>query len=145
MRAFARLCREHRSLGPLLERLHTGGPEWSRDLERLRRALAAHVDLEERILYPSLRESPATRHVTLEALEESRIMRSLLEHLATLDVRDRDWATTVAALNESVRRHIDEVEGPLFSRAVGALDDDELAAIGARLDAERQPSDARGR
>ena len=145
MTAFARLCREHRSLAPLLDRLRAGGPEWRRDLARLRRDLGAHVDVEEAVLYPSLRESPATRHATLEALEESRILRSLLARLAALDPKAADWRSALDALDQSLRRHVDELEGPLFARATGALGADELAAIGARLDAEHQSPAARGR
>jgi hypothetical protein len=138
MRAFARLSREHRALAPLLSRVRAAGPEWPRDLARLRRDLQAHVDAEESVLYPSLRDSPATRHATLEALEESRILRSFLDRLTALDPNDPDWPSTLDALDQSLRRHVEEVEGPLFSRAVGALAADELAAIDARLDAERQ-------
>jgi hypothetical protein len=144
MKGFARLRQEHRALAPLLERLRAGGPDWRRDFARLRRELAAHVAVEEAVLYPSLRESPATRHATLEALEESRVLRSLLDRLTGLDATDAEWPSALDALDDSLRRHVEEVEGPLLSRAVGALGADELAAIGARLDAERQ-SGARGR
>lgn len=78
--------------------------------------LAAHAAVEEQIFYPALERSlPAKdRPPVLEAREEHKIWKTLLEELAELGPEDDRFDAKMKVLGERVNHHAKEEERELF-------------------------------
>jgi hypothetical protein len=78
--------------------------------------LAVHASIEEEEFYPALLNSvpPSDRPAILEAHEEHRIVRRLLEELAELGPEDAAFDAKMTVLGEQVAQHTREVERDLF-------------------------------
>jgi len=78
--------------------------------------LAAHATLEEQLFYPALESSvpAAERQKILEAREEHKIVRTLLEELAELGPEDETFDAKMKVLSEEIARHARDEERDLF-------------------------------
>lgn len=85
--------------------------------------LEVHADLEEKIIYPALRERLEDQELITEAIEEHHVVHVLIKELKAGHVKQdrRDAKFTVLA--ENVKHHIKEEEESLFPEAL-ALDVD---------------------
>jgi len=78
--------------------------------------LAAHATLEEQLFYAALENSvpPEQRLKILEAREEHKIVRTLLEELAELGPEDAAFDAKMKVLADQIARHAREEERDLF-------------------------------
>lgn len=148
MNPFEILKEDHRAIKSLFGRLE---PTTERALKtreelfgKLRSELDAHARLEETILYPALKEVEKTRDLTLEGIEEHRLVKQLLGELAMLPKDTEQWTAKYTVLQESVEHHLEEEEGELFKQARSALSKEELEELGTRLEAEKKKQMAAG-
>jgi hemerythrin superfamily protein len=127
-RIFAELFKDFARLG-----------EWSIEqkielFRQLTDRLAVHSAIEEELFYPALEKSlPAgDRTAVLEAREEHKIVKTLLEELAELGPEDEAFDAKMKVLGEMVVHHAEEEERELFP-LFNLLPQDERDALARRL------------
>jgi hemerythrin-like domain-containing protein len=102
-------------------------------LEKLTRELNAHEVIEEKILYPSLKQHPAAKDIVLEGLEEHHVADVIVKELVKVSPGDEQWAAKFKVLKENIEHHIEEEEGTMFRAARGIFSREELREMGARM------------
>lgn len=146
MDAVSYLVAKHREMEELLDQLESADDPGSR--RELRSAvtveLARHMAIEERVLFPAIREELAPQDPetfsddVLEALEEHHVLKVLLDELHDMDLDDDRFAAKAEVLSETVEHHHEEEEDDLFPALIEAWPDERLEQLGAELqEAER--------
>lgn len=95
----------------------------------LKAELTAHAEAEEKFLYPELVDPKASRPITLEAIEEHRVVKMLLAELESDPKDTEQWAAKLKVLQENVEHHVKEEENELFPKAKKILTADKSADI----------------
>ncbi|MEW5789057.1 MAG: hemerythrin domain-containing protein [Pseudomonadota bacterium] len=148
---FADLIAEHRLVRKLYRqyrRLLDAGEagRTAADRESLARqlcaAIAAHADLEERVLYPALRAAGLDSHLMDEADVEHATARDLIARIEATAPGDDKFDARVIVLCEYVEHHVKEEEGEMFPQARQTKELDS-AALKSRLDQGRARAEAR--
>lgn len=137
MDAITLLETDHRRLEDLLkqgeqttERAVKGRTEL---LGTLTAELAVHELIEEKILYPALKEHPEAREIVLEGFQEHHVADVILKELHQVARDDEQWGAKFKVLKENIEHHIKEEEGPMFRTARGVMSREGLQALGARM------------
>ena len=100
--------------------------------------LTIHETIEEEIFYPALLEKAKTHDVTLEGYEEHHVVDLLMGELEDLDVADESWGAKAKVMKENIEHHIEEEEGDMFVKTRQVFDDDDLDALGRRMQARKE-------
>ena len=95
--------------------------------------LAVHELIEEKILYPALKEHPEAREIVLEGFQEHHVADLILKELHQVARDDEQWGAKFKVLKENIEHHIKEEEGPMFRTARGVMSREDLQALGARM------------
>jgi len=103
-------------------------------LEKVTRELNAHEVIEEKILYPALKQHPAAKDIVLEGLEEHHVADGIVKELVRVSPGAEQWAAKFKVLKENIEHHIEEEEGKMFRAARGIFSRDELREMGARME-----------
>lgn len=106
--------------------------------EKLNAELSAHAYAEEKVLYPAVKEVDATRDLGFEAVEEHKIVKTLLSELASLAKDTEEWSAKLSVLKENVEHHVDEEEEELFPKFRKVLSKEEIEAMGEEIQAAKQ-------
>ena len=142
MNALELLKNDHEKVSAILERLDqtTERAVKTRDEQfaRVKADLEAHSYIEETVFYPALTEDSRTRAITLEALQEHRMVKSLLDEMGSIAVDTEEWTAKLKVLKTSVDQHIKEEEGELFKQARQVLTKARLDELGEEMEAARQ-------
>jgi len=149
MNAFTLLKEDHERVAAIFEKLEPTTERAIKTREelfaRLKTELEAHTQLEEQIFYPALKEEEETRDITLESIEEHRVVKALLKEMEGMQVDSEQWTAKLAVLKENVEHHVEEEEGEMFPKARKALPKEKLEALGARIEAAKKRSAASSR
>ncbi len=138
MDAFELLKADHRKVAKLFDQLESAEGNTKLDLFRqIKSELDLHAHIEETILYPALEKPEETHELTLEAYEEHKLVKTLLAELAGATAATDEWQAKAKVLRENVEHHVEEEEGELFKKADDALSDEQIEALGTRLEAEK--------
>jgi iron-sulfur cluster repair protein YtfE (RIC family) len=143
MDAFALLKADHEKVAGMLETIEETTERALKGREelfaRLKEELDLHARIEEEIFYPVLEEAEETREITLEAYEEHRLVKQLLSELEAEPKDSEEWTAKFTVLKENIEHHVEEEEGEMFKKARQALTEEEIEALGERLqEAKRQ-------
>ena len=137
MDAITLLETDHRRLESLLkqgedttERAVKGRREL---LATLSKALTIHEMIEEKVLYPALKEFPEARDIVLEGFQEHHVADLIAKELEGVATTDEQWGAKFKVLKENIEHHIQEEEGPMFRTARGVMPADRLELLGARM------------
>jgi len=137
MDAITLLEADHRRLESLLaqgedttERAVKGRREL---LATLSKALTIHELIEEKVLYPALKEFPEARDIVLEGFQEHHVADLIAKELEGVSTTDEQWGAKFKVLKENIEHHIQEEEGPMFRTARGVMPADRLELLGARM------------
>jgi hypothetical protein len=135
--AIAILERDHRKLEDLLKKGKETGDNATRKrtalLATIVRELRVHEELEETLLYPSLKEHAESKDLALEGYQEHHVADVLVKELDALPKDDERWGAKFKVLQENLEHHIGDEEGPMFRTARGVLTRDQLQSMGARM------------
>jgi hemerythrin superfamily protein len=84
--------------------------------EEIKRELTVHATIEEEIFYPALDEvaNEEARKRVIEAREEHKVVKTLLEELSGLDSSAEEFDGKMKVLIENVRHHAEEEEEEMF-------------------------------
>jgi len=105
---------------------------------KLLKELTIHENIEEEIFYPALHEKPALKDIVLEALEEHHLVDDIVEQLKDTPFDDEHWGAKFKVTKENVEHHIEEEEGPVFSKVRQEFSKDELDELGSQMEASKQ-------
>lgn len=146
MNAFTLLKSDHEKVAGILEEIDSTTERALKTREelftRLKNELDIHASIEEEILYPALEEAEETREITLEAYEEHRLVKKLLEELEAEPKDTEEWTAKFTVLKENIEHHVEEEEGEMFKKARTVLSDDEAEELGERLQQAKQQEKA---
>jgi hypothetical protein len=96
--------------------------------------LAAHLAIEEKFFYPTVRERQTEEDVEQAYDEHLEIKELLVDALRSAE--ELGFEGKVAALKGAVDNHVEEEESELFAEVEKLFTDEALEAIGERLEAE---------
>lgn len=143
-----RLKADHDKVKELFEQFEqtADGEERAAIIGSALKELEIHAELEEKIIYPALRERLESKELITEAVEEHHVVHLLIKELkggrAKPDRRDAKFTV----LAENVKHHMKEEEESLFPEAV-ALDMDweslsaKVEKKKVQLESKRSPSE----
>jgi hemerythrin-like domain-containing protein len=138
MDAFELLKADHKKVNELFDQLEAAtGKAKLNVFNQLKTELELHTHIEEKIFYPALEKPEETHDLTLEAYEEHKMVKTLLTQLSGARTADDEWQAQAKVLRENVEHHVDEEENELFDKADDALSDEEIEALGQRMEAEK--------
>jgi len=138
MDPFELLKNDHKKVADLFGRIEkASGKAKSSLFKQIHNELEIHTQIEEDIFYPALRNPKETRDITLESLEEHRVVKDLLAELAGGKPNDK-WDAKLTVLKENVEHHVDEEENDMFGKAKDVLSTEEAEALGDRMAAEKK-------
>lgn len=111
-------------------------------LQEIAAKLKAHTAIEEEIFYPAFKEAGEKSDddkLYFEALEEHRAAGDLvLPDLLKTNPASEQFSGRAKVLKELVEHHAGEEEKEMFPRAKKLLSKDDLAELGARLEARKE-------
>ena len=139
MDAFNLLKADHRKVEKLFSQLESAqGQAKLRVFEQIKAELELHTHIEEKIFYPALEKPKQTHDLTLEAYEEHDVVKNLLKELGRARTANEEWEAKAKVLQENVEHHVEEEENELFVKAQQALGEEEIEALGARMEDEKE-------
>lgn len=104
----------------------------------LKMELTLHSEAEELFFYPRLEKSGETHDLTLESIEEHKVVKTLLAELEQEDKTRESWTAKLTVLRENVEHHVKEEETELFKKAKRVLSSEEASAIADEIDAYKE-------
>jgi len=138
MDAFELLKADHKKVNELFDQLEAAtGKAKLNVFNQIKTELELHTHIEEKIFYPALEKPEETHDLTLEAYEEHKMVKTLLTKLSGARTADDEWQAQAKVLRENVEHHVDEEENELFDKADDVLSDEEIEALGQRMEAEK--------
>ena len=134
MDALTLLKSDHRKVERLLARYRSANGNKADIVREITADLTAHMDAEERELYPLLRTSIEDGESLMEdAVQEHAEARGLLAELARGEEGSFDMDAKVATLRRAIDHHVSDEEREIFPKARAALGKTRLIEIGSRL------------
>ncbi|HVR85635.1 MAG TPA: hemerythrin domain-containing protein [Planctomycetota bacterium] len=84
--------------------------------EKVDKELRLHAQIEEEIFYPAVNNAQEEKAegLVLEAREEHKIVKTLLDELSELEADDPEFCAKMKVLKESVLHHSEEEEREIF-------------------------------
>lgn len=79
--------------------------------------LQIHAELEEKLIYPAIREAIDEDDMMNEAVEEHHLVHVLIAELKKLKPKDDRFHAKFCVLSELVKHHIEEEEGEMLPEA----------------------------
>lgn len=119
---------QHRKVEALFKKLESGRSAPQPLLEELANSLAAHMAIEQEILYPAIKEVDSD--MVNESYEEHALAEVALKRLLATDPEDEAFMARVTALKELIEHHVEEEEEQLFPEIEKALGADTLSKLG---------------
>jgi len=144
MDATALLRNDHMTVTRLFAQLAetgAGDVHYRRLIFRLIKSeLETHSRMEEEVFYPAVMRlrSPQARESVRAALEEHQALDGLLAEIDQLEPDDPAFTARIAALRQSVDRHVLSEEEALFAEARIHLTDERLEALGRQMEERRR-------
>lgn len=108
----------------------------------LKTELSLHAEAEEKFFYPRLEPPKETHDITLEALEEHKVVKILLQQLDEEDKGTEEWAAKLTVLRENVEHHVKEEEEDLFKKAKKVLSQEDSESIAGEIEAYKEEHSA---
>jgi hemerythrin superfamily protein len=144
MNATTLLRNDHQAVDRLFTQFAETSPDdtsYRRLIFRLIKSeLEAHSRVEEEVFYPAVMRlrSAQARETVRAALEDHQALDGLLAEIDQMEPDDPQYGARLAALRQSVERHVLAEEGALFSEARIHLTDERLEALGRQMELRRK-------
>ncbi|MDQ1379363.1 MAG: hypothetical protein QOJ71_82 [Actinomycetota bacterium] len=134
----AMLKRDHREVSAMLKELAESKPGTTRrkTTDKVSAALALHMQVEERLVYPLVAERVGNEEEQ-EAETEHALARDGLSKMNEL-VEEPGFGAAVAMVTAGIKHHVKEEETEIFPKLKEKLARDELAKLGDELAAAKK-------
>jgi hemerythrin superfamily protein len=112
------LKEDHQKVKNLFEQFEsTEGSEAAEIAATAIMELEIHAELEEKLIYPAIREEIDEDDMMNEAVEEHHLVHVLIKELKKLKPADEIFEAKFKVLGELVKHHIEEEEGEMLPKA----------------------------
>jgi hypothetical protein len=112
------LKEDHQKVKELFEEFEsTEGSEAAEIAATAIMELEIHAELEEKLIYPAIREEIDEDDMMNEAVEEHHLVHVLIKELKKLKPADERFEAKFKVLGELVKHHIEEEEGEMLPKA----------------------------
>ncbi len=142
MNLYEMLHQDHEKVKGLFDQLEALGETNENRREQLFASLYQELDIhtqaEEKYFYSQLRGEDETRELTLESLDEHKMVKKLLGELDATDKGAAEWTAKFKSLRENMEQHVEMEENELFPQARKVLDDDEASGIADDIEAFKE-------
>ena len=144
MEATALLKKDHAAVKALFKKYEAAGDSAEQTkqslFDQIQAELDVHAAIEEQIFYPAVQEgrSAEAKDMVLEALEEHKVVKTLLEEIASLTPADDEFGAKMKVLQENVEHHADEEEKEMFPEAKKQLSEEIRNELGARMETRKE-------
>ncbi|WP_110968419.1 hemerythrin domain-containing protein [Pseudomonas huaxiensis] len=145
MNAIDLLIQDHKLVKKLLQELSSTTERAVKKrvelLHRIEHELQIHTSLEEKILYPAIKQAGGKEEAKMyyEAKEEHRTVDSLvLPDLLHTETGTVEFTGRVKVMKELLEHHIEEEESELFPTAKKLLGKDALEELGRAMEAQKK-------
>ncbi len=129
------LSNEHDEAKAVFKKLEKAeGAEADRLFQQLHTMLSLHEELEEKLLYPQLKEEKQTQDIVLESYQEHHVMDVLLKEISKLKPDAEEWEPKIKVLQENTEHHIEEEEGDLFPKVRKLWNAEKRKEVGSRME-----------
>jgi hemerythrin superfamily protein len=148
MEATALLKKDHSTVKALFKKFEDAGDRAGQTKQRLfdeiKAELDVHAAVEEEIFYPAVQKvrSKETQDLVLEAIEEHKVVKTLLEQIAQLTPDDDEFDAKMKVLQENVEHHADEEEKEMFPQAKEHLSGERRAELGEHMESRKEALEA---
>lgn len=99
---------------------------------KIKKELDPHLEGEEKLFYPVLKEKKEAREIVLEGYEEHRIAETLLSELESMDEKEETWHAKIKVLKEGIEHHVEEEQNEMFEISRKVLSHEKAEAIGKK-------------
>jgi hemerythrin superfamily protein len=107
--------------------------------DQIKTELETHTRIEETIFYPAVAEHEELKDMVLESLEEHKQVKTLLKEMENLTSDSEKFEPKLKVLIENVEHHAEEEEeGKMFPKVRKLFNNEELQALGAKLEAAKK-------
>ncbi len=124
---------DHETVKSLFREIEATSPKALKKREELfgeiNMELTVHALAEEKFLYPRLLEVKESQDLTMEAMQEHKLVEKLLKELARDSKDGAEWLAKLKVLVEKVEHHIEKEEESLFKLAKKHLSQEEAGEI----------------
>ena len=144
MEATALLKKDHATVKALFKKFEDAGDRASQTKQRLfdeiKADLEAHTAVEEDIFYPAMQKvrSKEVQDMVLEAIEEHKVVKTLLEEIAQLTPDDAEFDAKMKVMQENVEHHADEEEEEMFPKAKEHLSEERRTELGEQMETRKE-------
>jgi hemerythrin superfamily protein len=144
MEATALLKKDHTKVKELFKKFEAAGDRAGQTKQHLfdeiKTELDGHAAVEEEIFYPAMQKvrSKEVRDLVLEAIEEHKVVKTLLEEIADLAPDDEEFAAKMKVLQENVEHHADEEEKAMFPQAKEHLSAEQRDELGTQMESRKE-------
>lgn len=137
---FQLIKKEHDEVKGTLQKITGGIGEGSiNDLfSELQHELGTHMRLEEKFFYPALVDEEGLHEMVLKSIEEHNVVKKLFREFGSLAAGDDKWMAKMQVMDEVVRLHIKEEEGPIFRKAKSVIDRNKSQEIAGKWEKEKE-------
>jgi hemerythrin superfamily protein len=109
---------DHKKVKALFAEYEEATPRKKQDIAQTTiQELEIHAGLEEKLIYPAIREGIDDNEVMNEAMEEHHLVHVLIAELKELEPSDDTFRAKFILLGELVKHHVKEEEGEMFPQA----------------------------
>ena len=139
MNAVDILTKDHREVDALIATLEQAGDSTSSatnyqsTFQQFVTALSIHMQAEEEIFYPAMRNVEGEEELVVEAYDEHNEVKGLLLQMKSLDPSSTEFQENLKQVKMGIQHHVSEEEGEMFPDAQEKLGDDRLREIGQKI------------
>jgi hemerythrin superfamily protein len=126
MQAFASLKADHQKIATLFSQAEKAQDDQQKRqlFEQIKTELEIHTEIEETVLYPALREYEELKEYVLEAVEEHRQVKTLLQEIERLTDGSEKFDAKLKVMKENIEQQV--------------LSQDELAELTQDMESTRR-------
>jgi hemerythrin superfamily protein len=140
MNALELLKEDHQRVSQLFEQIRaTQSEKQHRQLyKKIKTELETHTYIEEKVLYPTLKENEEFKDTILEAFEEHRQVKTLMREMDRLADGNERFDAKLKVMMDNVEHHVEEEEGELFPQVEEQFSTEQLEELGVELEAAKK-------
>lgn len=124
---------DHKQILENLKELQDTAEEETKERKELfntvRSLLMDHAEMEEKVLYPVMKEEKETHEEGMEAAEEHNLVKLMLAEMSVLPKGSDRWKAKATVLYENVKHHIEEEEKTFLPHLEEVIPESEIENI----------------
>lgn len=143
MKATDLLKKDHKTVKGLFKKFEKAKENHEKKKElfnEIHQELDIHAKIEEEIFYPAVKQAQSedAKDIVREAIEEHKVVKTLLQEISALHPQDEQYDAKVIVLRENVEHHAEEEEDEMFKEAKKYFSKERMEELGERMEARKE-------